>query len=140
MAPTILLVEDEAFVREVECEVLRSQGFSVMPAENASEAMKLFQQNSSGVDLLVSDLVMPGESGHQLASRVRALRPEMAVLLTSGYDDQRIPGIAYLPKPFSTRSLIAKVREMLASRPRSAAAVSSTVSPAVSNAVLSAVS
>ena len=95
MAPTILLVEDEAFVREVECEVLRSQGFSVLPAENAREAMKLFQENSGGVDLLVSDLVMPGENGHQLASQVRAIRPEIAVLLTSGYDDQRIPGIAY---------------------------------------------
>lgn len=114
---TILFVEDEAFVREVTCEVLRSAGYHVLSAKNALEAMQLFQARHGEVELLLTDVVLPGESGRTLAGRLRRENPELKVLLSTGYAEQmgrEEPMQAeILAKPFSTEVLLRRVRRML---------------------------
>ena len=113
----ILLVEDEALVREVTAEVLQSAGYWVLKAGNAVEARSLFRGFQRQVQLLITDLVMPGQDGRLLAHELSAIRPGLKTLLTSGYPEARHgtpePGWHYLPKPFSVDSLLGKVREML---------------------------
>src|SRR5579863_10786088 len=72
---TILFVEDEAFVREVACEVLRSAGYRVLIAKNAGEAQKIYDEEGAAIDLLLTDIVMPGETGRALAARLQARNP-----------------------------------------------------------------
>lgn len=117
-AETILLVEDEAFVREVTGEVLRSAGYEVLIAKNAAEAAGVYARRRGGVELLLSDVVLPGENGRVLARRLRRENPELKVLLVSGYAEQM--GLREeqeeeecLAKPFSTEVLLRRVREML---------------------------
>jgi CheY-like chemotaxis protein len=118
-AETILLVEDEAFVREVTVEVLRSAGYEVLAAKNAAEAGSIYSARR-GVDLLLSDVVLPGENGRALARRMRRENPELKVLLVTGYAEQmglqRTQEEAEeecLAKPFSTEVLLRTVRRML---------------------------
>ncbi len=87
-AQTILLVEDEAFVREVTCEVLRSAGYRVLTAKNATEAMQAYEVRGDEVDLLLSDVVLPGESGRVLAGKLRRENPWLKILLVTGYAEQ----------------------------------------------------
>src|SRR5271165_407542 len=117
-AETILLVEDEAFVREVTGEVLRSAGYEVLIARNAAEAAGVYAGRRGGEELLLSDVVLPGEDGRALAGRLRRENPELKVLLVSGYAEQM--GLREeqeeeecLAKPFSTEVLLRRVREML---------------------------
>ncbi|MGP0020469.1 MAG: response regulator [Candidatus Sulfotelmatobacter sp.] len=113
-AETILLVEDEAFVREVTGEVLRSAGYEVLIARNASEAESAYAGRRGGVELLLSDVVLPGENGRVLAGRLRRDHPELKVLLVTGYAEQMgLREEECLAKPFSTDVLLRKVREML---------------------------
>jgi two-component system cell cycle sensor histidine kinase/response regulator CckA len=116
----ILLVEDEAMVRKVTCEVLQSAGYRVLKARNSAEAMRSFRQHGEEVSLLLTDLVMPGRNGHELAQQLRAMCPGLRTILTSGYPEPPVPGggpheagVFYLPKPFAVQSLLAKVREAL---------------------------
>ncbi len=110
---TILLVEDEAAVRDIATAVLELQGYSVLAAGDAAEALAIAEQ-SAGVDLLVTDIVLPGDvNGRELAERLRACRPELEILYMSGYTDdpQLREGIddrhaAFLQKPF-TRGMLA---------------------------------
>ncbi len=81
---TILLVEDEAFVRDVTCEILQSMGYQVLKARNAIEAMCAFHQHQEEVRLLITDVVMPGQNGRDLAQQLRALRPDLKALFISG--------------------------------------------------------
>lgn len=112
---TILLVEDETFVREVACEVLRSAGYKVLTAKNAEEAEKTYNAEEAAIDLLLTDVVMPGESGRSLAARLRAANPLLKVLLATGYGEQMaVRGEALgecLAKPFSTGELLRRVKE-----------------------------
>lgn len=85
---TILFVEDEAFVRDVTCEVLQSAGYRVLSATNAAEAMRLCDQHCGAVDLLLSDVVLPGESGWTLARKLRRENPFVKSLLVTGYAEQ----------------------------------------------------
>ena len=85
---TILLVEDESFVREVTCEVLRSAGYRVLPARDAAEAMRFYELRRGNVDLLLSDVILPGETGPALAGTLRKKNPTLKVLLVSGYGEQ----------------------------------------------------
>lgn len=117
---TILLVEDEAFVREVTCCVLESAGYEVLATANADEALWTFSRHEGPVHLLLTDMVMPGKDGPALAAELSALSPEMKTILTSGYGDSvlvdevcRHPRVFYLPKPFSVQSLTRKVRDVL---------------------------
>jgi DNA-binding NtrC family response regulator len=118
-AETILFVEDESFVREVTSEVLRSAGYTVITAKNGAEALRIFHQRSEAAELLLSDIVLPGKSGHALAGELRQLCPEIIVLFISGYADQwaqseyEKEGAHFLAKPFSMPALLHKVREAL---------------------------
>jgi CheY-like chemotaxis protein len=115
---TILLVEDEAFVREVTHEVLKAAGYRVVAAKNAKEALAE-RERMSQVDLLLTDVVLPGASGRALASDLRSRQPSLAVLFVSGYAVQLAeievaqPAEACLPKPFSAVVLLRKLRQML---------------------------
>jgi two-component system, cell cycle sensor histidine kinase and response regulator CckA len=85
---TILLVEDESFVREVTCEVLRSAGYRVLAAKDAAEAARIYDSLMGNVDLLMSDVILPGETGLALAGILRSKNPTLNVLLVSGYGEQ----------------------------------------------------
>src|SRR5260370_20971037 len=80
----ILLVEDEPFVREVTCSILENAGFEVLQAEDAREAMKVYEECKRGIDLVMTDMVLPGRSGEQLGQDLREQSPEVVVLVTSG--------------------------------------------------------
>jgi PAS domain S-box-containing protein len=117
---TILLVEDDAAVRELVRSMLTAQGYSVLAAENPLEVETLCQGHSGRIHLLLTDLILPGASGREIAKRVCSLRPEVKVLFMSGYTDDSMihrhgfdPSSAFLPKPFSSATLATKVREVL---------------------------
>jgi len=118
---TILLVEDEKMVRTLALTILKRQGYNVLDAENGDEAIRIVQEhNGKPIDLLLSDVIMPGMNGRQLWEHLRAQHPEMRVLFMSGYTDETIlnegalpPGIEYIHKPFPPDALVKKVRSML---------------------------
>jgi two-component system cell cycle sensor histidine kinase/response regulator CckA len=114
---TILYVEDEAFVRDVTCEVLRSAGYRVITARNAKEAMRYYDDCRGQVELLLADVVLPGETGFVLAGRLRGENPDLKVLLVTGYGEQMgRRGAEHeecLAKPFSTEALLQSVRHLL---------------------------
>lgn len=116
---TILLVEDEAFVREVAVQVLRSAGYGVLTARNAAEARRLYDQFSSEIDLLLSDVILPDENGQALAWKLRSDNIRLRVLFVTGYADQaerittELGNVECLLKPFPARILLQKVRGML---------------------------
>jgi CheY-like chemotaxis protein len=113
---TVLLVEDEAFVREVTSEVLQGAGYRVLVARNAVEAKRLYWECSGIVDLLLTDVVLPGENGRELARRVKEKNPRTRILLMSGYAEQiglRGGGFEVLAKPFSVEELLRRVEEAL---------------------------
>jgi CheY-like chemotaxis protein len=117
---TILLVEDEEFVRNVTQEVLEMEGFKVLSVANGAEALELVAKQRPNIDLLLTDVVLPGMNGRDLAARLSAARAGMKVIFMSGYTDNPvlkscIAGSAtlYLQKPFTLDALIAKVHEAL---------------------------
>jgi len=123
---TILFVEDEPALRAVACRSLAMQGYRVMDAPDAEAALALAAGFPGTIHLLVTDVIMPGLSGHELAGRLAAARHDLRVLYISGYTDEAIvshgvlaPGVSYLQKPFSPDTLARRVREVLdAPRPR----------------------
>lgn len=125
-ARTILLVEDEMFVREVASEVLRAAGYRVLTAKNAAEAVQIYAQADCDVDLLLTDVILPGENGRALAEELRHENPLLPVLLATGYGEQMIRETAYecLPKPFASDALLRRVGELMKARPRRAAVMS----------------
>ena len=117
---TILLVEDDEQVRELTRSVLAECGYSVLVAENAPAVVKICEQHSGTVDLLLTDVVMPGMGGREVAERVLARWNNAKVLYMSGYTENTImhhgaldTGTFFLPKPFTPSILTAKVREVL---------------------------
>ena len=117
---TILLVEDEAFVREVTCDLLEAEGYRVLKARTAVEARTVFRRHSRTVHLLLTDIVLPGENGRELAQQLRRLSPTLVTIFVSGYPVNAVTregpweeGTFYLPKPFSAESLLGKVRQVL---------------------------
>ena len=115
----ILLVEDEPFVREATCSILQYAGFEVLPAEDAREAMKVYEECGRRVDLVMTDMVLPGRTGQQLGQDVRERSPEVAVLVTSGYGEAAYETespearIYFLAKPYSRRVLVEKIETIL---------------------------
>jgi len=117
---TLLLVEDDQQVRELTHSVLVACGYHVLIAENGPAAVKICEQQGSDIDLLVTDVVMPGISGREVASQVTARWPDIKVLYMSGYTENSIVhhgvldnGTFFLAKPFTPTSLANKVREVL---------------------------
>ena len=114
---TILFVEDEDFVREVTAEVLRSAGYVVLAAKDALDAVRRFGQWLEHVDLLLTDVILPGETGCALASRLRCENSKLRVLFVTGYPEQmgRADSMyeALLAKPFSTGALLKSLRVLL---------------------------
>jgi DNA-binding response OmpR family regulator len=118
---TILLVEDEDALRKLAARFLGELGYRVVTAATADEALEAFANAKSPIDLLLTDVVLPGRvQGNELASRLLAVRPELPVLFTSGYTrDATIhagrldEGVNFLPKPFHMNDLAAKVKEVL---------------------------
>ena len=119
-AATILLVEDEEAVRGLATRILTRDGYTVLSASRGDEAVSLFARNQREVALLVSDLVLPGLGGIDLAKRLREMRPELKVLLMSGYTDRDVSSlagesrnIAFMQKPFTPDTLTRHVAELL---------------------------
>jgi PAS domain S-box-containing protein len=117
---TVLLVEDEDSVRELVRETLQSKGYTVMEACDGITGMKVAETHDGKIDILITDVVMPGMSGRELAQRVSAARPTIKVLYLSGYTEDAIihegvldPGTAFLQKPFTLQALARKVRDVL---------------------------
>lgn len=118
---TVLLVEDEELVRELSGSALRAAGYRVIEACDGVEALERLAEIGE-IDLLVSDIVMPRMNGTELTRRLRADRPHVPVVLTSGYpdrlgrrDDEPIPSCSYLPKPFRPSELLEVVEKAAAS-------------------------
>ena len=117
---TILLVEDEEAVRRLARSFLEQRGYQVLEAGNGVQALETSAGHSGPIHLLVTDMVMPGMRGRELAEKLSALRPGMKVLFVSGYSDGSIvendelgPGSAFLEKPFGSDALARKVRQVL---------------------------
>jgi PAS domain S-box len=116
---TVLLTEDEQDVREVAREFLESAGYTVLQAPSGEAALQLAAAHDGAIDLLVTDMVMPGINGQELARRMRIARRELRVLYMSGYSEHaaeeatRTEGSAVLAKPFSRSALLRTAREVL---------------------------
>ena len=119
----VLVVEDEEAVRALACRLLERQGYRVLAAANAAAALELVQRDGGPIDLLFTDIVMPGMSGPELATRVRAARPGIGVVYTSGYSEEAAMRLgvrqaehAYVAKPYSAEVLLRTVRDVLDQR------------------------
>ena len=117
---TVLVVEDERALRDMVARILGASGYRVVTAADADEALREYEQNADTVDMVLTDVVMPGLSGFELARRLDQLRPGLAVLFMSGYTDDSIAhhGVVdestpLLVKPFSADDLTGMVRQVL---------------------------
>ena len=120
---TVLLVEDEESVRQLVRETLESKGYKILEADNGEAALQIVAGHSGTIDMLITDVVMPGMSGRELSARLCASRPQTKVLYLSGYTEDAIvhegvvdPDTAFLQKPFTLQMLARKVREVLGER------------------------
>ena len=119
----VLVVEDQDEVRRLTRRMLEARGYVVLAAASGAEALQMAERHAGPIDLLVTDVVMPGMHGHEVALLLEPTRPEMKVLYVSGYPDASIvhqgllkPGLAFLQKPFGPDALARRVREVLDAR------------------------
>lgn len=117
---TVLLVEDEESVRELVRETLKKNGYVVLEAADGDEGLRLAEQYRGPIHMMISDVVMPGMGGRELAQNITTSHPEMKVLFVSGYTEDAIhhhgvldEGIIFLQKPFTLQALASKVRAVL---------------------------
>jgi signal transduction histidine kinase len=116
---TLLLVEDDPSIRTLLTRVLSDRGYRVVQAQNAGEAVLICENENLNIDLLISDIIMPHVTGLDLAKRMRKTRPELRVLLISGYPEEISESMStetdfsYLQKPFDPETLLAKARKIL---------------------------
>jgi CheY-like chemotaxis protein len=116
--PVILLVEDESVVREVTRQVLEHAGYEVLESDGPREAMRLAEVHQGQIALLLSDVVMPGMNGLDLARRIQKTQPRLATVFMSGYANPVVmqkaePLSTYIQKPFTVDALLAGVAEAL---------------------------
>jgi len=127
---TVLLVEDDLVVRTLASRALKDRGYEVLAAEHAEEAREVWHKRMRDIDLLVTDVIMPGMDGRRLSEYLRRDRPDMPVLFISGYDDALLnqhevysdDRSDFMAKPFTVDGFNAKVREVLDGRPKPAMA------------------
>ena len=117
---TVLLAEDDEMVRALAQAILERYGYHVLAARNVHDALRFAQEGPAQIRLLLTDTIMPGMNGPELAKQVQSIRPEIKVLYMSGYTDKVIsctasfePGTAFLQKPFTPQTLTRKVHEVL---------------------------
>jgi len=117
---TILLIEDEKKVREITALMLKSLGYNVLEASNGDEAISIAKEYIKPIDLVLSDVVMPGITGFDMVDRIREKHPEIKVLFMSGYTDNVIvhhgilkEGVNFIQKPFSLKAIAEKIRSIL---------------------------
>jgi two-component system, cell cycle sensor histidine kinase and response regulator CckA len=122
---TVLLTEDEQDVREIARQFLESGGYQVIEAKDAAQAIRLAAENRGKIDLLVTDMVMPGLSGQELAARLQKEQPGLCVVFMSGYSEHAAtemavsdPSVRLLTKPFSRAAILRAVREILPNKVR----------------------
>jgi len=121
---TLLLVEDDPSVRSTVRRLLERHDYRVLEASNGQDALALVTARKDEIDLVLSDMVMPGMGGTELAGRVRALSPMLPVLLMTGYTEEAITRTADRPvdeqiieKPFTLHTMLEKIRTALANKP-----------------------
>ncbi|MBI5576232.1 MAG: Cache 3/Cache 2 fusion domain-containing protein [Deltaproteobacteria bacterium] len=119
-AETVLLAEDEDLVRELVIEILNQAGYTVLPAHDGVDAMRIAEKHEGPIHLLITDVVMPQMNGRELARRMLASRPDIKVIYISGYTEDAIihhgvldPGMHFVQKPFRPGDLVRKIREVL---------------------------
>ena len=119
-----MVVDDEQDILNVVEAALHREGFEVVQAHGGDMALELFQKLQKPIDLLLTDVVMPGMSGPMLVDRMLAMQPSLPVLFMSGYDDRQVvlryvlkEGFALLPKPFTLEVLCQKINELLPAAP-----------------------
>jgi len=117
---TLLVVENEAPVRELTRRMLEAKGYTVLTAATPADALAMVERHAGPIHLAVTDVILPGMDGPELARRLEQAQPGLRVLFVSGYANEAIvhqgvldPGVAYLPKPFTAEALVRKVREVL---------------------------
>jgi signal transduction histidine kinase len=116
---TVLLVEDETPLRKLISQVLKSAGHTVLEAASGDEALALSARQAGPIDLLLTDVIMPGISGPELAARLRGRRPAMIIVFMSGYDNELVDkksletNASFLPKPFTPRALLKRIDSLL---------------------------
>ena len=123
MPATILLVEDEPAVRMITREALELGGYRVMEADGPLAAMVIVSELSTAIDLMLTDVIMPGMNGAELARRVRERRPGLVTLFMTGYAESEALRLAtlevkhkHIQKPFTVSNLLARVGDALATR------------------------
>ena len=118
---TVLVVEDDEALRRLAADVLRAHGYHVLVADRGTDAIALVESRGGGVDLLLTDVIMPRMSGRDVATALRQIVPDLGVLFMSGYtqtamDGALESGLHFLAKPFTPAELLARVRDVLAAR------------------------
>ena len=120
--PVVLLVEDEAVVREITGEVLQAAGYHVLRSGSPREALHVASEHAGNIDLLLTDVVMPGMTGIELAERVHDQQPNMVTVFMSGYAEadvlrrMRATAATHLQKPFTMSMLLSRIAEALNGR------------------------
>jgi len=120
---TILLIDDEKMILEVGCELLKELGFKVLSAMSGQEAIDVFQNNRDKIDMIIMDMIMPGMSGSETFDRLREIKPDVKILLSSGYsvDGQATKILrrgcdGFIQKPFNMNQLAEKIQKILPNR------------------------
>jgi CheY-like chemotaxis protein len=130
---TVLIVEDEADVRELTCEFLMSAGYSVLTAQDGVEALEMVERLGKAINVVLTDVVMPKMRGPELGSRLKVLLPDVKVIYMTGYIEQEEAGTeflengCFLQKPFSREAVVALVGEALSTKNRKRVRIETTV-------------
>ncbi len=120
----VLVVDDEADILRLVMTMLSDQGYEVIPASSAESAIQVFESGARQPDVVLADVVMPGMSGPMLVDHLLSRYPDLRVLFMSGYDDRHVvqkyvveKGFHLIPKPFTAKTLLAAIKEVLSAAP-----------------------